>query len=54
VGFGYADPAAVSAQYDPTQLSGGFNTVQGERIFFVPDPAAGLWATSDRFDTCDP
>jgi nickel-dependent lactate racemase len=49
VGFGYADLAAMTAKYDPAKLQQGFNTVDGERIFFIGNPGLGLWAHRDRF-----
>ena len=35
-------------RYDPTRLSAGWNDVAGERVFFVPNPALGLWAAKQR------
>jgi nickel-dependent lactate racemase len=49
VGFGYGDLAAMLRKYDPAKLAHGFNTVDGEEIFFVANPGLGLWAHRDRF-----
>jgi hypothetical protein len=49
VGFGYADLAGTMARYNPARLHDGFNTVDGEEIFFISHPALGLWASRDRF-----
>jgi nickel-dependent lactate racemase len=49
VGFGYADLAGTIARYNPAKLHDGFNTVDGEEIFFISHPALGLWACRDRF-----
>ena len=49
VGFQWADLKEMQTKYDITKLDPGFNTVQGERIFFVPNPALGLWAEKKRF-----
>jgi nickel-dependent lactate racemase len=49
VGFRYADLASTVARYDPDKLQDGFNTVDGEEVFFISHPALGLWAASDRF-----
>jgi hypothetical protein len=49
VGFGYADLAGTLARYNPARLHDGFNTVEGEEIFFISHPALGLWASRDRF-----
>ncbi|MEM8495881.1 MAG: lactate racemase domain-containing protein [Planctomycetota bacterium] len=34
--------------YDPEAMSPGWNDVAGERLFFVPNPALGLWALRGR------
>ena len=50
VGFAYADLAAMEQRYDPGKLREGFNTLAGgERVFFISNPALGLWSTKDRF-----
>jgi len=36
-------------KYDPTLLKDGFNVVDGEKIFFISNPALGLWAWKNRF-----
>jgi len=37
-------------RYDPKKLRNGFNTLpDGEEIFFVPNPALGLWIDRSRF-----
>ena len=46
VGFDYADLAATIARYDPAKLHNGWNTVDGEEVFFISHPALGLWASS--------
>ena len=48
VNFGYADLAATLARYPINKLKEGFNDVNGERIFFIPTPSAGLWATRQK------
>jgi nickel-dependent lactate racemase len=49
VGFNYGDLNAMLARYDPHKLSLGINQVEGEEIFYVSNPALGLWAHSSRF-----
>ncbi len=49
VNFRYADLAGMMAKYDPKKLKDGFNTVGGERIFYISNPALGLWSTRARF-----
>jgi nickel-dependent lactate racemase len=48
-GFHYAPLDGMLAKYDPAKLSDGINEVDGEQVFFVSNPALGLWATRDRF-----
>jgi nickel-dependent lactate racemase len=49
-GFRYGDVAAMSARYDPRALRDGWNDLPGgERIFFISNPATGLWASRARF-----
>ncbi len=50
VGFGYAELAAELKRYDPATLREGYNTLpDGEEIFYISNPAVGLWAHRDRF-----
>ncbi|MBN1396565.1 MAG: DUF2088 domain-containing protein [Bacteroidetes bacterium] len=50
VNFRYADVTEMKARYSPEKLSDGFNTMpNGERIFYISNPALGLWAYKDRF-----
>jgi len=42
--FHYQPPAPLLKKYDPAKLSEGFNTLpDGEEIFFISNPATGLW-----------
>jgi nickel-dependent lactate racemase len=51
VGFTYGDIDAMTARYNPTQLKDGYNTLpDGEEIYFISNPALGLWAFKDRFN----
>ncbi|MDW8131613.1 MAG: lactate racemase domain-containing protein [Bryobacterales bacterium] len=50
VHFGYGDLAAMMRRYDPGRLADGFNLVDGEEIFFVRNPATGLWTWRERFE----
>lgn len=48
--YGYGDLRSMLGRYDPKTLSAGWNRLpDGERIFYVPNPAMGLWAHRDRF-----
>ncbi|MCF8362030.1 MAG: lactate racemase domain-containing protein [Prolixibacteraceae bacterium] len=50
VGFNYADIDEVTKKYNPEKLKNGFNTMpDGEEIFYISNPALGLWAYKDRF-----
>jgi hypothetical protein len=49
VGYRYADLATMQARYNPATLKDGWNTLaDGERIFYISNPALGLWASRDR------
>jgi len=51
VGFKAGDLDAMIRKYDPDKLAEGFNrTGTGEEIFFIGNPALGLWSTKSRFD----
>ncbi|MDD2283990.1 MAG: lactate racemase domain-containing protein [Paludibacter sp.] len=51
VGFKYADIDEVTARYNPEKLKDGFNIMpDGEEIFYISNPALGLWAYKERFN----
>ena len=45
--FNYAPYEQMVAKYDPKKLVDGFNTVDGEEIFYISNPALGLWVCDD-------
>jgi nickel-dependent lactate racemase len=47
--FAYGDLAKYTAKYDPAKLKDGWNTVDGEEIFFISNPGLGLWSYKGRF-----
>lgn len=50
VNFSYADLKTMMGRYDPSKLSDGFNVMpDGEEIFYISNPALGLWAYKERF-----
>jgi nickel-dependent lactate racemase len=50
VNFKYAELNEMTRKYDPEKLKDGFNTMpDGEKIFYISNPALGLWAYKDRF-----
>ena len=50
VGFKSASYDEMAAKYDPATLKYGYNTVDGEEIYFIPNPALGLWIDKERFN----
>ena len=50
VGFKSADYDEMAAKYDPAKLRYGYNTVDGEEIYFIPNPALGLWINKEKFN----
>jgi nickel-dependent lactate racemase len=48
VGFEYGDLKTMLARYNPQKLHHGYNCVDGEvdgeDVFFIPNPGLGLWA----------
>jgi nickel-dependent lactate racemase len=50
VNFKYADLKTMTQRYDPKKLKDGWNTLpDGEKIFYISNPALGLWACRSRF-----
>jgi nickel-dependent lactate racemase len=49
VGFGFADLGEMTQRYDPAKLKEGWNSVDGEEVFFISNPGLGLWAFRERF-----
>ena len=53
VGYQYADLGAMTKRYDPAKLTDGWNDLvhadgSQERIFYISNPALGLWAWRGR------
>jgi nickel-dependent lactate racemase len=48
-GFQYMTVQEALQQYDIHTLQDGINMVDGEEVFYVSNPALGLWAYRDRF-----
>ena len=49
VGFDYATLDEMMERYDVPSLKDGWNTVGGEEVYYISNPALGLWAHPDRF-----
>jgi nickel-dependent lactate racemase len=48
--FRYADVDEMMQRYDPETLKPGFNTLpDGETIYYIANPALGLWSEKSRF-----
>ena len=41
--FRYVPYEEMAKKYDPAKLTDGFHTVDGEEIFYISNPALGLW-----------
>lgn len=52
VGYRWADLAEMLTRYDPKQLTDGWNEMpDGERIFYISNPALGLWAYRGKLES---
>ncbi|OGU54392.1 MAG: D-mannonate epimerase [Ignavibacteria bacterium RBG_13_36_8] len=50
VNFNYADLDTMMKKYNPEKLKDGFNKMpDGEEIFFISNPALGLWTYKGKF-----
>lgn len=51
VGFDAVSYGEAIKKYDPQRLSYGYNSMEdGEEIYFIPNPALGLWIDRKRFN----
>lgn len=50
-GFIAASYDELAAKYNPEKLKYGYNTVDGEEVFFIPNPALGLWINREKFNS---
>ncbi len=49
VGYEFGDLAQMQQRYDPQKLSDGWNTLDdGDQIYYISNPALGLWAHPSR------
>jgi nickel-dependent lactate racemase len=49
VGFEYAHLGQTLKRYDPARMKEGWNTMDdGEKVFFISTPSAGLWSTKTK------
>ena len=45
--FRYVPYDEMAKKYDPAKLTDGFHTIDGEEIFYISNPALGLWVCDD-------
>ncbi|MCR4593890.1 MAG: D-mannonate epimerase, partial [Clostridiales bacterium] len=50
VGFNAADYDELARKYNPEKLQYGYNEVDGEEIYYIPNPALGLWINREKFE----
>jgi nickel-dependent lactate racemase len=50
VGYQYAGLNEMLKKYNPDTLKDGWNVVDGEEIYYISNPALGLWAYRERFE----
>lgn len=51
VNFGYMDYNEAIKRYNPEKMKDGFNTMpDGEEVYFISTPSAGLWTTKDKLN----
>ena len=48
VGFHPGAYDEYARKYDPNKMHYGFNTIDGEEVFYIPNPALGLWIDRQR------
>jgi hypothetical protein len=49
VGFNYVPYDEMVKIYSPDKMHEGMNRINGEDVFFISNPALGLWAWKNRF-----
>lgn len=49
--YQYADLDEALARYNPSTMTEGWNTLpDGEEVFFISTPSAGLWSTREKLE----
>jgi hypothetical protein len=55
VGYEAGDLNAMLKRYNPEQLEDGYNRLpDGEELFYIRNPALGLWALKSQFEAASP
>ncbi len=49
VNYQYSDLEKMLKKYNPAKLNDGFNVIDGEKIYFISNPALGLWSWKEKF-----
>jgi nickel-dependent lactate racemase len=49
IGYKWGDLEELQSRYDIKRLSQGWNTINGEKIFYISNPSLGLWAGKERW-----
>ena len=51
VNYSYMDVSEALRRYSPSVMREGWNTMpDGERVYYIATPSAGLWATREKLD----
>lgn len=50
VNYSYLDIAEALNKYPIEKLNNGFNKINGEEIYFISTPSAGLWSTKEKMN----
>ena len=50
VGYKSADYRDVVTKYNPDELATGYNIIDDEEVYYIPNPALGLWIDRERFE----
>jgi nickel-dependent lactate racemase len=51
--FNFASLEKMLKKYKPEKLKEGYNSVEGEEIFYISNPALGLWASKNRMQNSE-
>ncbi len=54
VGFTPGSYDEYVQKYDPSKMKYGFNNIDGEEVFYIPNPALGLWINREKFSSDKP
>ena len=47
-GFSYIPYDEAAEKYDPAKLTDGFHEIDGEKVFYISNPALGLWRVKNN------